>query len=162
MENLALLQADAGRLPFRDESVDVIMAYSCFNHFEDPRVGVTEASRVLKKGGIICVWGFGTSSRLTAALFELTRKVFRLSKSPLWKKCVVNALVPSLLVFRPSSGVTPFRNSWEECCEIVSTNLSPDYVHLFVDTDWSVYFDERFEVIDSYKLECGQKFRKTG
>lgn len=49
------LQADAGALPFMDETFDRILCYSVFPHFQDKRQVLRELARVLKKSGQIIV-----------------------------------------------------------------------------------------------------------
>jgi len=45
--------ADCTKLPFNDNSVDVILSFAVLEHVEDPRLFLIEANRVLKKDGII-------------------------------------------------------------------------------------------------------------
>jgi SAM-dependent methyltransferase len=49
--NMPLLCGDAQRLPFRDESFDVVLAPHMLYHVEDRRAAVGELRRVLKAGG---------------------------------------------------------------------------------------------------------------
>jgi SAM-dependent methyltransferase len=44
---------DALALPFRDESVDVVMASAVWEHLRDPFLGAREVWRVLKPGGLV-------------------------------------------------------------------------------------------------------------
>jgi SAM-dependent methyltransferase len=46
------LQADLGRLPFRSESVDVVVSDAVFEHCQDMPAVAREISRVLRRGGI--------------------------------------------------------------------------------------------------------------
>ncbi len=48
---LAFVRADAGQLPFRRESVDVVVSRSSFGYCEDPGRVLTEVLRILKPGG---------------------------------------------------------------------------------------------------------------
>lgn len=45
--------ANAGSLPFSDETVDVIAASCFFEHVEDPAPIISECYRVLKRGGVL-------------------------------------------------------------------------------------------------------------
>lgn len=50
-----ILQAEGGKLPFRNNTFDVITAASVIDHLREPLVFLTECRRVLKKGGIIVI-----------------------------------------------------------------------------------------------------------
>ncbi len=45
--------ADALHLPFKDNSIDVIIAKAIFEHIKDPFLATKEIRRVLKKGGVL-------------------------------------------------------------------------------------------------------------
>ena len=45
--------ADAGALPFRDESVDIVVSENAFEHMPRPQAALLEAARVLKDQGIL-------------------------------------------------------------------------------------------------------------
>ena len=48
-----LVRGDSQKLPFRDESFDVIVCRSLVHHLPDPQAGIDEMDRVLKPGGEI-------------------------------------------------------------------------------------------------------------
>ncbi|MFO8057417.1 MAG: class I SAM-dependent methyltransferase, partial [bacterium] len=50
-----LVLSEAGRLPFRDGSLDGAMALDLFEHLEDDRATVTELTRCLRPGGRVLV-----------------------------------------------------------------------------------------------------------
>lgn len=43
---------DAGKLPFKDDSFDIIMSFGLLEHFSDPGPAVAEMVRVLRPGGL--------------------------------------------------------------------------------------------------------------
>jgi len=45
-----------GRLPFADESIDMIVSWAVFEHVTNPKAVAAELNRVLKPGGYICCW----------------------------------------------------------------------------------------------------------
>ncbi|MEU8549147.1 bifunctional 2-polyprenyl-6-hydroxyphenol methylase/3-demethylubiquinol 3-O-methyltransferase UbiG [Streptomyces roseoverticillatus] len=51
----AVARADITRLPFADESFDVVTAGQCLEHVEDPFAVVAELCRVLRPGGTLIV-----------------------------------------------------------------------------------------------------------
>ena len=48
---------DAARLPLRDGSFDVVLAHHALEHFADPGGCLTEATRVLRPGGVLLLCG---------------------------------------------------------------------------------------------------------
>jgi SAM-dependent methyltransferase len=46
--------ADATRLPFPDETFDLVVAYMCLHDIDDMPQAVTEAARVLRRSGRLC------------------------------------------------------------------------------------------------------------
>lgn len=52
------LAADAGRLPFRDGSVDAVTVVDAFHHLPDQDAALAEAARVLAPGGALVVREF--------------------------------------------------------------------------------------------------------
>ncbi|MCR4316462.1 MAG: class I SAM-dependent methyltransferase [Planctomycetes bacterium] len=160
VKNLAIIQADAGKLPIKNESIDCVVSYSCFNHLPELSTGIDEAKRVLKSGGLIAPWAYGTESAFIYSAFNALRKIYRWSSSRVWKSLIVYGLIPSLLIHKNSSGISPFKNSLKECAEIISTNLSPEYVHVFHGFSWKDFFAEGYEYLNEYDTPVGQKFIK--
>jgi ubiquinone/menaquinone biosynthesis C-methylase UbiE len=52
MENVKLVQGDVGNLPFKEESMDVVLSMNGFHAFPDKPAAFRETARVLKKGGL--------------------------------------------------------------------------------------------------------------
>lgn len=52
--NVRFMQGDVGKLPFKDESFDVVTSLNGFHAFPDKDAAYKETYRVLKKGGIFC------------------------------------------------------------------------------------------------------------
>ncbi len=46
------LVADAMRLPFKDGSFDVVLAFDVFEHLQDPELAMGECRRVMRSGGL--------------------------------------------------------------------------------------------------------------
>ena len=53
-ENVKFVQGDVGRLPFPDESFDIVLSLNGFHAFPDKKAAYRETFRVLKKDGIFC------------------------------------------------------------------------------------------------------------
>jgi len=58
VRGLSGLAADAGRLPFRDGSVDAVTVVDAFHHLPDREAALAEAARVLAPGGALVVREF--------------------------------------------------------------------------------------------------------
>ena len=52
---LMLIRGDAMKLPFKDESFDVITAFEVIEHLDDPQKAIGEIRRVLKTGGVALI-----------------------------------------------------------------------------------------------------------
>ncbi|OYR54532.1 class I SAM-dependent methyltransferase [Halorubrum halodurans] len=55
---LSAVVGDAGRLPFRDRSVDAAMVVDAFHHLPDRAAALREVARVLAPGGVLVVREF--------------------------------------------------------------------------------------------------------
>ena len=54
LKNVSFVQGDVGKLPFEDESFDIVLSLNGFHAFPDKDAAFAETYRVLKKGGIFC------------------------------------------------------------------------------------------------------------
>jgi ubiquinone/menaquinone biosynthesis C-methylase UbiE len=54
IENISFMQGDVGKLPFPDESFDLVLSLNGFHAFPDKEAAYREVFRVLKPGGIFC------------------------------------------------------------------------------------------------------------
>ena len=52
--NVSFVQGDVGKLPFADESFDIVLSLNGFHAFPDKEAAYNETCRVLKRGGIFC------------------------------------------------------------------------------------------------------------
>lgn len=54
LKNVRFMQGDVGKLPFEDESFDLVLSLNGFHAFPDKEAAYSEVFRVLKSGGIFC------------------------------------------------------------------------------------------------------------
>ena len=54
LQNVHFTQGDVGKLPFEDESFDLVLSLNGFHAFPDKEAAYSEIFRVLKPGGIFC------------------------------------------------------------------------------------------------------------
>ncbi len=71
---VTLIQGDALRLPFADERFDVATIAFGIRNVDDPRRGVEEMARVVKKGGRVVVLEFGQPTGFMSAPYRFYSK----------------------------------------------------------------------------------------
>jgi ubiquinone/menaquinone biosynthesis C-methylase UbiE len=64
--NVAVLQADADHLPFRDGQFSTVFAFTMFQNVPQPAVTLNELKRVVKKGDKVVVTGLKKAFPLTS------------------------------------------------------------------------------------------------
>ena len=84
---------DISRLPYTDETYDAVVTTISTHHWEDLTNGITECSRVLKKGGVLWIYEFSlvrhtrTGKTLRRAMREIGNAVevrsIRVNKFPI-------------------------------------------------------------------------------
>lgn len=72
---LAVLRADAARLPVSTGSVDAVTIVDALHHFGDPTGAIAEAARVLAPGGVLVVREFDPTTLRGRALVAAERLV---------------------------------------------------------------------------------------
>ncbi|GAB7010144.1 class I SAM-dependent methyltransferase [Halorubrum trueperi] len=68
VRGLPAVAGDAGRLPFRDASVDAVTVVDAFHHFPGQEAAIREAARVIAPGGVLVVREFDPAHPLGRAL----------------------------------------------------------------------------------------------
>ncbi|MBI4882964.1 MAG: class I SAM-dependent methyltransferase [Actinobacteria bacterium] len=81
---LGFVVADATKLPFATASFDVVLCVTvlCHQSISDPQVAVAELARVLRPGGVLCLWEPGVR-RLRRAHDRVTHSTRRFSRGDL-------------------------------------------------------------------------------
>lgn len=70
VKNIHFQWADVTRLPFSDESFDIVSISFGIRNVEDPARAVAEMTRVLKPGGQLCILEFGHETRTSRGLWD--------------------------------------------------------------------------------------------
>jgi len=65
-------------LPFRDNSIDLVISFNSLDHCEDPRKVLSEISRVLKRNGLFYL-GIHVKSRYGHTIFEMTKNLIKIT-----------------------------------------------------------------------------------
>ncbi len=160
LDNLFVIRADASRLPIRDAAVDLVISYGCMNCMPTPKSGVDEAARVLRDGGAVALWGYGTRSTLVFMGIRGVRLIAKALKPLKLDVALAYLLVPFLYFFPSNTGISLKTNSAKECLEIVSTNLSPDNVHILYSWSWRDIAPKALKFVAEFEKQCGQLFIK--
>jgi SAM-dependent methyltransferase len=69
-KGLEVIEADAQRLPFEDESFDAAMMISMLHHVEDRGAALAEARRILRPGGRLVLKGFAGEDAATLWILD--------------------------------------------------------------------------------------------
>jgi SAM-dependent methyltransferase len=160
LDNLFVIRADASCLPIRDVAVDLVISYGCMNCMPIPQNGVDEATRVLRDSGAVALWGYGTRSILVFMGIRGVRLMAKVMKPFKLDIFLAYLLVPCLYFFPSNTGISLKTNSVKECLEIVSTNLSPNDVHILYSWSWRDIVPKSLVHLAEFKNYCGQLFVK--
>jgi len=89
-ENVHLAQADVFRLPFREETFDVIFSIGVLHHTPDTRAAFDQLPRLLKPGGTIAIWVYSTLMGRWTRVSDIYRHLTtRLPRRVLYALCHV-------------------------------------------------------------------------
>ncbi len=114
-EDVSLIMGDGHRLPFKNDSFDLAVISGTLHHFSDPCRGLSEAMRVLRKGGRLAImepnWLFPTNllpaitNRHESGILKMTERNFEK-----WSKtaCMSSTIIGHLL-YTP-----PLPEAWSE------------------------------------------------
>jgi len=162
--NMIFLKADAFSLPLKNSSVDFIFSFAGVNYF--PSYGtqslqnlLQELDKVLVSDGFAALWGAGATSKFSLLAFETFRRAYRNSPS-LLKSMLLYIGCISTLFIRNSANIHPFNSPLKHVKEIVSTNLTPDYINYLFNEKWSDLSPSSWTLLKDYEISCGQLFQK--
>lgn len=85
-KGLETVEADAERLPFENESFDAVTMISMLHHVEDHGAALTEARRILRRGGRLALMGFtdkDAASLWVLDYFPSSRQWMKVTHPPL-------------------------------------------------------------------------------
>ena len=104
LDNAEFMKQDMLKLPFPDESFDIVWAWGTVHHTTDPFGAITELIRVLKKGGSILLAVY-TRTKLTF-IHEIIRKILVRTPKRSWtflSKVMSFFLAPVVFLFKKRS-----------------------------------------------------------
>ncbi|MBN2067041.1 MAG: class I SAM-dependent methyltransferase [Candidatus Diapherotrites archaeon] len=100
-KGFAVARADAAKLPFRDESFDVVYSFKVLAHIEDIGPALSEAARVAKGKGFVVLEFYNSQSIKKLMNFFVPKKVFIRYDSP----GRIKRLLPDQLSVHAFSGI---------------------------------------------------------
>jgi ubiquinone/menaquinone biosynthesis C-methylase UbiE/uncharacterized protein YbaR (Trm112 family) len=77
-DEILFIQADALKLPFKNETIDFAYSIGVLHHTPSPETGIEEASRVIRHGGELAVSVYSKKGYYTFPTVNLWRKFFQL------------------------------------------------------------------------------------
>ena len=73
--NMDFVQGDAEKLPFSDNSFDIVISCLAFHHFPNPKRCFSEMARVLKTGGKLNSYLIGIDQQVENMYFRLVKQL---------------------------------------------------------------------------------------
>ncbi len=134
------IQADIGKLPFRDSYFDCSFSFGVLAYTDNPFHSFKELVRVTRPGGMIGIWIYPRQSGLGGMLFNIIRSFCRLTGKA-GTQFLANLIVPFLGLLPTRSKMSLANSSWKQCKEIVMVNIAPT----------QLFFPEQSEILAWFK-----------
>lgn len=135
------MQADVGRLPLAEGSMDTVYAFGVLEYTPAPKAAFGELARVLAPGGLLGVWVLSAQKGAVGWGLGLLRRWCALW-GPGGCRWLANMLVP-LLYFIPSrTGLNLSNADWGQCREALLVNLTPPRLHALTESQVRSWFAE--------------------
>ena len=148
----SFIHGDVSKLPFKDNSFDVVYSYGVLAYTENPRASFKELLRVLRPGGLVGVWMYPKTKTLGFRVFNIVRGICKLTGKP-GTNFIANCIVPFLGLLPTSSHLSLRNASWKQCREIVLVNIAPTHLQFYTQEDIKKWFNEEGVKIEDEDLE---------
>jgi demethylmenaquinone methyltransferase/2-methoxy-6-polyprenyl-1,4-benzoquinol methylase len=133
-KGLETVEADAQRLPFENESFDAVTMISMLHHVEDHGAALTEARRILRRGGRLALKGF--TDKDAASLWILD--YFPSSRQ--WMK-VTHPPLAEVLEELPGARLLDFEFEDMEDASLAALSADPQRILEAAETGATSYFE---------------------
>ena len=142
------LQAPLERLPFAAATFDIVYSIGVLHHTRDPKISFMNIARLVKRGGTLSVWFYGTAGRykdfVTNPLKE--NRTFLKKIAPAWWLAVkIRETLSNTL--RIVTVRLPSRCLWGFCVLLAGIGKIPllKYLMYSVHPDWRVRVQQNFD-----------------
>jgi len=144
------IQGDANNLPFQNNSFDIVGLFDIIEHFQDDRILLQEAFRVLKKGGIV-VLTVPARKELWSYFDERGFHKKRYTKATLHSLLRGTGLTPSLIEYMFMSLYIPMRFIRGK----KNQKINPFEINKLLNTFLKGFFDVERSVSKAFPLPIG-------
>jgi SAM-dependent methyltransferase len=163
-EDFIFIKADAFALPIKKGEIDLLFSFAGINYFPSyGRLSLNELmnklDRIIVNNGNIALWGAGEKSRVSVTIFELIRKFYKISPD-LIKLLILNLGCLATMFRTNSANISILNSPLSHVKEIISTNLTPDYINYFTEYKWCDLTPDSWKLLKEYDVYCGQVFQK--
>lgn len=135
------VNADVARMPFADNSFDVVFSFGVLGYTDNPRKSFNELCRVVEKGGLLGVWLYPRKKGLAEKLFTATRALCKLIGTK-GAGIIANLIVPFLIFLPTRSKINILNATWRQCYEVVMVNINPERLVFFERAEVVKWFEE--------------------
>jgi ubiquinone/menaquinone biosynthesis C-methylase UbiE len=135
------MKADAGALPFTNDSFDTVISYGVLAYTANPKTSFSEMCRVAKPGGLIGVWIYPRLGGLKGFVFNSIRALSSMLGTN-GATFIANLIVPFIGVLPTSSKISLSNASWRECREIIMVNIFPKHLIFPTQSEVEQWFNE--------------------
>jgi SAM-dependent methyltransferase len=118
------IQGDITRLPFADNTFDLVVSFGVIAYTADPIGAFGELCRVCKPEGRIAIWIYPKSAGLSGLAFSMVRQLCQLLGSS-GTGLLAHCIVPFLGMLPTRSKMHLGNASWRQCHEVVMVNIQP-------------------------------------
>lgn len=144
IENIDFIKCDVLNPPIKENIFDVIHSCGVLHHTPDPRKGVKELSKLLKKGGRLGIWVYNANNKdFKQKMAEITRQA--ISHLPIKPVNIQNVALKTLLpifLLNQTFAHKKYRQSWKTKLLHIYDSISHPYASRHTPNEVFEWFHE--------------------
>ena len=121
------IHGDISELPFQDNSFDAVFCFGVLHLTQNPEQTFKELARVLKPGGVVGIWVFGSGMLMKIGL-RICRGICQLTGDR-GTSTLAELITPFYGILPTRSGLSASNGGAAETKEVLMSNLTPPYMH---------------------------------